>query len=195
MELLRINQLENILKIKKINHKEEILKETTLKNAHVYCKINNLSGQITGPLIENFLKEKYNMEKNNSSSCTGDLCYHDDNYEIKTSLGGLENNKFNYVQIRLTQECKYLLMAYYLHNSNLQNFGELFVFKLDKNYIKNLILKYGSYAHGTTKNLGEITEEDLNDPENNKEYSLRPKFGDKCWNSLLEFRTYEFDNI
>lgn len=43
----------------KKNHKLEILKLQTLKDAHIYCKINNLSGQISGPLIEYYIKDKY----------------------------------------------------------------------------------------------------------------------------------------
>jgi hypothetical protein len=74
-----------------------------LKNAHIYCKINNLSGQMSGILIEDFIKNEYNMSKNNSSDCNGDLHSKEFgiNYEIKISLGGKNNNKFNYVQLRL----------------------------------------------------------------------------------------------
>jgi hypothetical protein len=39
--------------------------------------------------------------------------------------------------------------------------------------------------------LGAITEEDLNNPMNTKEYSIRPKYGDKCWKELLNFRIHE----
>ena len=58
------NQLQHILNQSNINHSVEILKEESVKNAHIYCKINQLSGQVTGPLIESYLKEKYNMTKN-----------------------------------------------------------------------------------------------------------------------------------
>ena len=46
-------------------------------------------------------------------------------------------------------------------------------------------------AHGTIGKLGEITIEDLNDTTNQKEYALRPKYGDKCWIELLKFRIDE----
>ena len=39
----------------KVNHKTEILKEETLKYAHIYCKLNNLSGQSAGPAIESYI--------------------------------------------------------------------------------------------------------------------------------------------
>jgi hypothetical protein len=33
-------------------HVENILKLPSLKDAHAYCKYNNLSGQTTGPALE-----------------------------------------------------------------------------------------------------------------------------------------------
>ena len=107
------------------------------------------------------------------------------NYEIKISLGGKFNNKFNYVQIRLNHDIDYyILTAYYLSVINLKSLGELFIFLIDKDNMKNIINNYGHYAHGTLKKNGKKTFDDLNDPYNMKEYALRPKYGDKCWNDL-----------
>ena len=184
-------QLKSVLDRSKINHKIDILKQETVKDAHMYCKLHQLSGQVSGPLIEYYIKQKYNMQKNSASSCTGDLCHNDANIEIKVSNGGQDNNKFNYVQLRMNHECEYLLTAYYLDYSNLDNFGELYIFKLNKSQLKTLILKYGAYAHGTIKKLGKITKEDLDDTTNDKEYSLRPKYEDKCWKELLPYRIEE----
>ena len=50
---------------------------------------------------------------------------------------------------------------------------------------------YGGYAHGTIGELGTMTIDDLNDVNNQKEYALRPKYGDKCWVELLNFRIDE----
>ena len=83
------------------------------------------------------------------------------------------------------------LTAYYVDYTNLDNLGELYIFKLNKENIKPLIVKYGGYAHGTIGELGEITMEDLNDINNPKEYALRPKYGNPCWNDLLNFRIDE----
>jgi hypothetical protein len=132
------------------------------------------------------------MIKNNSSLCIGDLKYKNKNIEIKISTGGKENNKFNYVQLRINHNCDYILTAYYLSIKNLKNNGELFIFRLNKYNMKNIILKYGSYAHGTIQKLGIINKKDLNDPKNDKEYAIRPKYGDDCWNELLK---YKIDNI
>ena len=59
--------LQKILLLSKINHTTEIMKCGDLKEAHIYCKINNLSGQISGPLLEKFMIKKFNMIKNKSS--------------------------------------------------------------------------------------------------------------------------------
>lgn len=183
--------LKQILQASTCNHKIEIMKQPTIKQAHVYCKINQLSGQLSGPLIENYIKNKYNMIKNNASSCNGDLQRTQTNFEIKVSNGGKENNKFNYVQLRMNHNCEYILTAYYLDSLNVETEGDLFIFKLTKQDLKIFILKYGGYAHGTKQKLGEITEDDLDNPTNSKEYAIRPKYDDKCWKELLQFRVDE----
>jgi len=184
-------QLKKILSFCDINYKLEIIKQPTLKFAHIYCKINQLSGQLSGTLIEYYIKYKYSMIKNKAESCIGDLQYKQTNIELKISNGGKYNNKFNFVQLRMNHACEYIFTAYYINNNNIEINGELFIFKLNKINIINLILNYGHYAHGTKKKLGPITEHDLKNNTNNKEYALRPKYDDKCWKNLLKFRIRE----
>lgn len=184
-------RLKRILDLSKINHKSQILSQQTLKDAHIYCKLHSLSGQLTGPLIETYIRDKYQMKKNNAASCNGDVYHNNRNIEIKVSIGGQINNKFNYVQIRMDHDCDYLFTAYYLDYSNVEELGELYIFKMKKEDIQDVVLNHGGYAHGTVKKLGEITLEDLLDCNNKKEYCLRPKYGDKCWKSLLRFRIDE----
>ena len=45
-----------------------------------------------------------------------------------------------------------------------------------------------AYYEHNFKKLGKISKKDLDNEENTKEYALRPKYGDKCWNELLQFR-------
>ena len=169
-------------------HTEKVMGLPTLKDAHIYCKYNNLSGQFTGPALEKYIQIKYGMTKNDASSCNGDLQYNQMNIEVKASNGGRENNRFNYVQLRMNHNCEYIFTAYYIDYENLDELGELYIFKLMKENIKQLIVKYGGYAHGTIGELGEITIEDLDDPKNHKEYAIRPRYGDHCWKELLQFR-------
>lgn len=190
-------KLRHILELSKCDHKVEIMKQVDILNApqihlaHIYCKINQLSGQVSGPLIEYYIKNKYNMTKNNASLCIGDLQYNNQNIEIKVSLGGKDNNKFNYVQLRMNHLCEYVLTAYYINNNNIETLGELFIFRLNKNNIKELIFNYGGYAHGTIQKLGPITMNDLNNSNNDKEYSLHTKYGDKLWIELLKYRIFQ----
>ncbi len=179
---IRKEQLKHIIQNTMVNHKHLILQEPT----HIYCRINQLNGQKTGNLLEHYIIDKYFMVKNHESLCIGDVHYNNINYEIKSSLG--YNNRFHYVQIRLNHDCHYLLTAYYLSENNVETLGELFMFNLNKEQMKHIIYKYGSYAHGTIKKLGQITMDDLNDVDNNKEYSLRPRYNSKCWNELLLYR-------
>ena len=176
----------------KTNHLENILSHVSLKNAHIYCKINRLPGQISGSLLEHYICKKYNMSKNKASDSNGDLKINNLNIEVKSSLGGVCCNKFNYVQIRANHMIDYyLLTAYYLATCNVDEFGGLFVFKISKEDMKYFIMKYGSYSHGTVKKLGKITMEDLNDISNNNEYSIRPVFDSKLWKELQRFRSTE----
>ena len=180
--------LKKILDKSKINHAQNIMKHSSIKGAHIYCKINELSGQVSGPLIEQFIQHKFRMSKNNASDCTGDLRSNNKNIEIKMSNGGKSNNKFNYVQIRVNHECDYLLTAYYIDYSNIDKHGKLYMFQLTKSDIIPILFEHGHYAHGTIKKQNPITINDLNNCNNNKEYAIRPKYGDACWNKLLQFR-------
>jgi galactitol-specific phosphotransferase system IIB component len=184
-------ELKKFLKNSKINHKLEIMKQGNLKKAHIYCIINRLSGQVSGNLLEHRIKIQNNMIKNKASLCIGDLQHNETNFEIKTSLGGKNHNKFNYVQIRFNHICEYILTAYYITNNNIDTLGELFIFKLNKMDMKKIILKYGGYAHGTKKKLGKITQDELDNIMNDKEYAFRPKYGGKSWCHLLQFRIDE----
>jgi hypothetical protein len=189
-----VQKLKEHLELLHIDHNTNILNECSLKNAHIYCVIHNISSQQFGPLLEKYIIEKFNYKKNNSSDCIGDCSKKEENFEIKTSLGGSKHIKFNFVQIRLFQNIhNYILTAYYLDSKNVEEEGELFIFKIDKDSIKKLIIEYGGYAHGTKKENGEITDDSINDETKIKEYALRTSFNDKCWNELLKFRILEED--
>ena len=62
---------------------DEILKEKTLKHAHIYCVINNINSQKYGCLIEKYIRIKHKFIKNNASNCNGDCSKDNKNSEIK----------------------------------------------------------------------------------------------------------------
>jgi hypothetical protein len=112
IKYIKKKYLKRILNYKNVNHNNNIFKLNTLKEVHIYCKTNKLSGQIYGPLIESYIIKKNNLVKNKSSDCIGDCSneYNGNkkNYEIKVSLGGYKHNKFNYVQLRINHNIDYL---------------------------------------------------------------------------------------
>ena len=177
------------------DHKIEILKCKDLHEVNVYCKANRLIGQQLGPLTELYLIAKCQMTKNKAADCIGDCKdkYMKDN-EIKASGGGKCHNKFNYVQLRPNHKIdNYILTAYYLNDDNINDLGELFIFKIKKEDMSPLIFNYGGYAHGTKVKHGEITLEDLNNVNNSKEYDLRPNYGGDLWKELIKYRVKESD--
>lgn len=146
----------------------------------------------TGSLLEKFIRTKFNYVKNKAEDCTGDCFKDGKNSEVKVSLGGARHKKFNFVQIRPLHDCDtYILTAYHLSHENIESEGELYIFKVPKNDIKNIVISYGGYAHGTIKEHGIITTESLNDENKIKEFALRPTINDNCWKELMNFRVSE----
>jgi hypothetical protein len=188
----RVIRLKEHLSISKVKHEEQIMKLTTLKEAHIYCIIHGVSAQQYGPLLERFIRTKFNYIKNKAEDCTGDCSKDGKNSEVKVSLGGTAHTKFNFVQIRPSHDCdNYILTAYHLSSENVESEGELYIFKIPKEDIKKIIVSYGGYAHGTIKEHGTITINSLSDEKSIKEYALRPTINDECWKALLSFKVSE----
>ena len=190
----RVLRLKEHLALSKVNHEEQIMKLTTLKEANVYCVIHSVSAQQYGPLLERYIITKFNYIKNKAEDCIGDCSRDGKNTEVKVSLGGTTHTKFNFVQIRPAHNCEtYILTAYHLSSENVDNEGELYVFKVPTAAIKKLVVSYGGYAHGTIKEHGSITIESLNDKKTFKDYAIRPTINDACWSELLSFRVPEME--
>ncbi len=188
----RVKKLMEHLSLSKINHEDQVMKLTTLKDAHIYCVIHSVSAQQYGPLIEKFIQTKFKYIKNKPEDCLGDCSKNGKNLEVKVSLGGTTHTKFNFVQIRPSHNCDiYILTAYHLSFKNVESEGELYIFKVPKEDIKKIIASFGGYAHGTIKRQGPITIESLNNEQNVKEYTLRPTINDNCWKALMSFRIHE----
>lgn len=189
----RIGKLQDILLLSNIDHEKEIMQHSTLKFSCIYSLQYKLTSQVYGPLLEKYIMMKYNYNKNRATDCAGDCSKNTKNIEIKISLGGSSFKKFNFVQIRLSHNCDfYLLVAYHLCPQNVYEEGELYIFKVSKHDMKQLIVDFGSYAHGTISALGKITEKSINSLDN-IEYALRPSYNSPCWKQLVQFRIYESD--
>lgn len=190
-----VKRLREHLALSKVKHEDQVMKLDTLKEAHTYCVIHGVSAQQYGPLIERFIRTKFNYTKNRAEDCTGDCSKDGKNSEVKVSLGGATHTKFNFVQIRPSHDCDtYILTAYHLSSENVESEGELYVFTVPKSEIKKLVVSYGGYAHGTVKEHGKMTMDSLNDEKNGiKEYALRPTINNDCWKALMAFRVPETD--
>lgn len=190
----RVKRLMEHLKLSKVKHEHQLMGLPTLKEAHTYCIIHSVSAQQYGPLLERFIRTKFNYVKNKAEDCTGDCSKDGKNSEVKVSLGGATHTKFNFVQIRPSHDCDtYILTAYHLSIENVESEGELYIFKVPKPDIKKIIVSFGGYAHGTIKEHGAITIDSLNDEKSTKEYALRPTVNDECWKALIHFRVPESD--
>jgi hypothetical protein len=187
-----VKRLRQHLTRSKVNHEDQVMKLSTLKDAHTYCVIHDLSAQRYGPLLEKFICTKFNYIKNKTEDCTGDCSKYGKNSEVKVSLGGETHTKFNFVQIRPSHDCEtYILTAYNLSSENVESEGELYIFKVPKEDIKKIVVSFGGYAHGTIKEHGKITIESLNDEKSKKEYALRPTINDACWKVLMPIKVPE----
>ncbi len=190
----RVKRLKEHLTLSAVKHEDQIMKLSTLKEAHIYCIIRGVSAQQYGPLLERFIRIKFNYVKNKAEDCTGDCSKDGQNSEVKVSLGGSKHTKFNFVQIRPLHDCDtYIFTAYHLSYDNVESEGELYIFKVPKSEIKKIIVKFGGYAHGTRKEHGEISVQSMSDDKIVKEYALRPSINDDCWNTLMAFRIQERD--
>lgn len=189
---MRTHALKKHLKHIIVDHKTNIMNEPTLKDAHVYCVINCLSAQKFGPLLENYIIQKFGYRKNSAKDCIGDCNKDDKNIEVKTSLGGASHDRFNFVQLRPSHNIShYMLTAYHLNEVNVDNHGDLYIFQVPKNDMMNVLVEFGTYAHGTKNEHKEITKESLLDPTSRKEYALRMTYNDKCWKRLMIYQIEE----
>jgi len=186
-----IQGLREHLKVSKMDHKVQVMKWDTLKEAHAYC-LQYTSSQQFGPLIEMFIREKFGYTKNKAKHRKGDCSKDGKDSEVKASIGDRAHRKFNFVQIRPSHKCdNYILTAYHVSPENVEDLGELYIFRVSKTDIKNMIVSYGGYAHGTNEEHGAITIDSLNDETSTKEYALRPTMNDDCWKALMVFRISE----
>ncbi len=168
------------------NIMKEIPKIQSLRNACILAK-HSLSSPSHGTAVENWLIEYYNCKRISSSNKEGDLKFHNQyNVEVKSSISK-DGKKFNYVQLRPTHQIDFYLMpSYDVINDN------LYVFFVSQQEMKNLILKYGSYAHGTKKEKGLISE---NIDNRDVEFAIRPNIqkGEQ-WKELLKYQI-ELENL
>ena len=166
-----MSKLSNLLNQLLQTHRNNILLCNTIKDAHIYSKINQLPGNIYGDLIEYFIQTKYNLQKIHPNKLSGDFKANNCNIELKVSNGGFQHNIFTFSQLRLHHNCDYLLSAYYLSPQNLYRNGDHYLFYLTKQDMINTVNKDVDLSHK----------------------QLRIHYDKKKWNQLLRFRIADND--
>lgn len=186
----RVERLRGIIASREVDHKQMIIKEPTLKDVHIYCLMNQLSSQMFGRLIEDYIIRKFGFVTEGSKN--GDCQRNGEKFEIKVSMGGKTNDTFNFVQLRPFHGVDwYIFTAYHLSLENLDSEGELYIFKISSKELNKLILDHGRLAHGRKQELGKITQRSIR--SGTTEFALRPRMNDRCWNELIKFRITESD--
>ena len=162
----------------------------------ILCK-HQLSSQQWGPLLESFIKEKFNIGPA-VDSVSGDGCSSKGlNIEIKVSLGD-KGGQLNFVQLRPDHNIDYyLFLGYNLFKGEL---GQTHWLLCPSKELYTLLPTYGGYAHGTISKLGDITMENIYG--RGCEYALRPnpalkdtRKGKKLWNIMCEKFSVTEDDI
>ena len=159
---------------KRLDIKNSDRESLNLKDLHIHCRENRSS---RNSYIQNKIIKDYNMTKTSAERREGDALYKNYKIELKNSVASPTSH---FVQIRLHQPIDYYLLT------SLTSDNKLYMFLISHLDMRDLILKYGSYAHGSKKDLGPI-KESIDKP--NVEFALRPKHGGKCWNEMLEFHS------
>jgi hypothetical protein len=172
-----------------VDYLDLINKESCILRKCILCK-KYLSSNTWSLLLEKYIKNLFNL-KDPESRISGDAKSSLGlNIEIKVSLGDSQSN-LNFVQLRPDHHLDYyLLLAFNVHESS---HGKLYWMLCDPERLYKLLPEYGNYAHGTTRILGKITEENVYD--RNCEFSLRPNplkedhiKSKKLWKELLKFQ-------
>ena len=168
--------------------------ETSLVKKALICK-TYLNSQSYGCIFETHIIQTYDLKKPDDT-ISGDCIAFGKTIEIKTSLGG-KDGSMNYVQLRPLHKLDFYIFISYDITQEPENLGKIFLFLIPSDDVKDLILKYPSYAHGTISKNGAITRENLI-----HEYALRPnptkhnRYKDKkIWNDMMKYSYESLDAV
>lgn len=165
-----------------------IKKQKTLVDKCIYIR-RYVSPKSTD--IEKIIMNDLHLDKPKNKLC-GDGSKNGINYEIKFT-GHAKGSKFNFVQLRPDHNIDfYIFVCYNMYHN--RGKGKAYILKIPSDHMNKLIVKYGSYAHGSIKKLGKITLENLKNK--NHEYAIRcnPNANHntkqyKIWLILLSYKT------
>jgi len=182
-------QLQNIVReLRSAAYPNNIPMNLPVLDMCILCK-KYMSSQKWSVLLERKIKNLFNLQ-NTNKLCGDAIGINNTNVEIKVSLGA--KNNFNSVQIRPDHSVDYFLFLSYdvMHG----DLGKCYWMCIPKDHMIVLLEKYGSYAHGSKKVHGPITN--ISIKHNNYEYALRPSIYSNgrpglLWNDMLSYKVDE----
>ena len=124
-------------------------------------------------IMESIVRHDLLIEKPKNKT-SGDGYKNGTNFEIKCSVHA-KGSKLNFVQIRPDHQIDYYILIGYNMYANI--IGKAFILKVPINTMHKLVIRFGSYAHGTCKELGKINEANLKG--RHCEYALRCNLNSK----------------
>lgn len=136
--------------------------------------------QSYGPLIQKKIIQLYGWIHLEPHKCQGDIQTKNYNIELKVSLGGQTNDRFHFAQLRQSHKIDfYVFIAYRLTESNYQELGELFIFKMDKKQILPFLAN--GFSHRTKQEWSK-------NPFGLEEKYIQVKYDSVGWHNLLKYR-------
>lgn len=167
--------------IKKVEKWRKIIKNKKNINVEKYfsldlitlcitLKSSMFSSQIWSIIIEKYIKNRFNLVtplEHNNGDC---ISKHGISVEIKASLQDFKDGSFHFNQIRLSDKVDYFLFIIY--NCFTGRLGEAKYLLIPRIAIRQLILWYPVYSHGSIKKNGVIKEKII-DTNRSLEFSLR----------------------
>lgn len=180
--------LQNIVGEMRAHQNNNIPLDLPMLDTCILCK-KYKSSQQWSLFLERKIKNMFNLQCTNKLK--GDAVgVNNKCVEIKVSLGS--KNAFNFVQIRPDHDIQYFLFL--LYDVMEGDLGKCHWICIPKNDIYELIEQYGSYAHGSKKVHGPITNVSIR--HNNYEYALRPSIhsqgkSNRLWIEMLKYRVDE----
>lgn len=166
------NQLQRIRKLRKAKDGIDPSKYQSLKQYAMDCIESGIGSQSYGAGAESIVGRLCGLEPEPSED-RGDFRFKDLSIEFKFSIVNVEG-KMNFVQLRPSYKIDYYIFCFYDPCLEGDDLFETIICSAKDVY--DLLPDYGGYAHGTIKENGSVTKENIQrNIEVGCEYVLRPK--------------------
>jgi len=165
------NKLQIIRNIRKNKKNVNPADYTSLKEYARDCVLYGVSSQAYGKGAESIAGNLCHFQKETAED-RGDHIHNNKSIEYKFSIAN-SDGKINFVQLRPSHKIDYYILSYYDPKHTGPDVLEHFICESQALY--SLIPEFGGYAHGTVKDNGKVTAENIvKNLKNGCEYAVRP---------------------